>query len=79
VVSISSHPVVVGFLDRNYRYKSVTIQIPHDVGLTSMPYTGQKSSPIEYRTSATFENEIEAVVLKPSGHGTSFMMPLKDR
>ena len=34
-------PAVVRFLDRVYRYTSVVIQIPHDVGLAPFPYTGQ--------------------------------------
>jgi hypothetical protein len=37
--------VVVGFLDRDYRYKSVATQIPHDTWLIPIPYTGQKLIP----------------------------------
>ena len=37
-----------GFLDRDYRYKSVPTQIPHNFGLALVPYTGRK---LLYRTS----------------------------
>ena len=36
-------PTVSGFLDRNYRYKSVPLEIPRDIGLARIPYTGQKT------------------------------------
>ena len=38
-----SLPVVVGFPDRDHRYKSVATQIPHDVGLAPIPDTRQKN------------------------------------
>jgi hypothetical protein len=37
-------PAVVGFIDRNYRYKSVPTQISHDIGLAPIPYNGRKST-----------------------------------
>ena len=40
MVSISGVTAVVCFLDRDYRYKSVST--PHDAGLTPIPYTGRK-------------------------------------
>ena len=40
-------------LDRNFRYKSVNTQIPHDDGLASIPYTGRKLLPTGDRSSVT--------------------------
>ena len=34
MVSTSSLEAVIGFLDRNYRYKSIATQILQDAGLT---------------------------------------------
>ena len=59
---------VVGFLDRDYSYKSVYTQIPHD-GLAPIPYTGQKSSPTGYRTS-TVSRYINSKQRKPRSYGT---------
>ena len=33
---------VVGYLDWNYRYESVATQIPQDIVLETIPYTGRK-------------------------------------
>ena len=33
------------FLDRNFRYKSVATQIPHDAQFAPIPYTGRKILP----------------------------------
>ena len=38
---------VIDFLERNYRYKSIANQIPHDAGLATVPYTGRKYSILE--------------------------------
>ena len=42
MVTISSLPANVGFLDQNYNHKSVAIQIPRDAGMALIPYTCQK-------------------------------------
>ena len=36
VVSMSSIPAIVDFLDLDYRSKSIATQIPHDSGLISI-------------------------------------------
>ena len=43
--SVHQIPAVVGFVDRDYRYKSVATQIPHDSGVIPTPYMSQKSLP----------------------------------
>ena len=55
--------VVSGFLDRNYRYKSVATQIPHDYGLTSIP-----DWPKIDRSSDTFLLRFIGVHLNPRDH-----------
>ena len=35
-----SPPVIVGFLDQDYHYRSVAIQIPHDAGLAPVHSAG---------------------------------------
>ena len=52
MVITSKFPVVVQFLDRNYRYKLVATQIPADTRLTPITHTSQKSSFTEDQTSA---------------------------
>ena len=37
-------PAIVGFLDRNYRYKPTTTQIPHDSGFALIPYSSQRGN-----------------------------------
>ena len=38
---MSSSPAVIGFIDRDYRYKLVATQIPHYAGLARIPYTAR--------------------------------------
>ena len=45
MVTKPSTLAVVGFLDRNYRYKSVTIQIAHKTGMAHILTTGRKFLP----------------------------------
>ena len=45
----------VGFLDQDYRQKTVPTQIPFDLVLTPIPYTGRKF-PSGYRTNAASRN-----------------------
>ena len=52
VVSTLNHPAVVDFVERNYRYKSVTTQIPHDAGLVPIPFTGRRFLPCGNQTAA---------------------------
>ena len=40
-----SPPAVVGFLDRNYHYKSVATQILHDAGFAPFANSGRKFLP----------------------------------
>ena len=42
VLSTSITPDVIGFLDRDYRFKSVATQIPHEAGFAAISYTGRK-------------------------------------
>ena len=35
-------PTIYSFLDQNYHYKWLAIQISHDAGLAPIQYTGQK-------------------------------------
>ena len=49
--SMSIPPAVVGFLNRNYHYKSVATRIPRDADLSLISYTSRK--PIGNRTSTT--------------------------
>jgi hypothetical protein len=52
MLSKSSYPVVVSFLDRNYRYKSVGTQIPHDPLMEPFSYTEKKIGPTRDRISS---------------------------
>ena len=45
VVSTSGPTSIIGFQCQNYCYKSVAIQIPHNVGLAQIPNNGQKFLP----------------------------------
>ena len=47
-------PAVFGFVNYDYRSKSVATQIPYDAELTPIPYTDRKSSPTGDRTSVSF-------------------------
>ena len=42
VINTSRPQVEIGFLDRDYRYKSVVIQIPLDAALVPIPHTDRK-------------------------------------
>ena len=56
MVNTSHHPAIVSFLDQDYQYNSIIIQIPHNVGLAPIPYTGRKSPPSGNRTTTAFRN-----------------------
>ena len=43
---------IIGNLDRNFRYKSVAVQIPHGDELQPIPYTDEKSSHTGQETHA---------------------------
>ena len=45
-------PAVIGFQERNYRYKSITTQITHDARLSQIPYIGRKL--LSHRVSNQF-------------------------
>jgi hypothetical protein len=56
-----SPPAVVGFLDRNYHYKSVATQILHDTGLTPIHPAGE-------RTQNTACEAVIVSLLQSGGH-----------
>ena len=43
MVSTSNSPNFVGFVDHDYHYKSVTTEIPHDVGLELICLAGDRT------------------------------------
>ena len=44
-VSSLNHIVIIGFIEQNYHYKAVIMQIHPDAGLTTIPYTDQTFLP----------------------------------
>ena len=68
---------IVGFLDRDYRYRSVSTQIPHDAGLAPITYTGWKFVPIRNWTTAPSHSTIGkhyALYLAAKGRDLIFVM-----
>ena len=35
-------PTIIYFLDQDYRYQKIAMQVPHDSALAPIPYSGQK-------------------------------------
>ena len=62
--SMSSSQTIVGFKDRDYRYKSIATQIPPNIGLAPIPYTGRTIFP--HRLSNQRHTSSK---LKPRDHG----------
>ena len=57
MVSSSSPTAVVGFVDWNYRHKTVSTKVLQDAVSVSIPYIGQKFIPTGNRTCAALQNE----------------------
>jgi hypothetical protein len=56
MVSTSSPPALIDFLDYNCRYKSVPTQISHNAGLEPIPHKGRESLHTGDRTSVASSN-----------------------
>ena len=60
ITEVNDHPsslvLVIGFLDRDYCYKSIATKISQDAGLAQNPYTGRQFLPffVQYCTQITF-------------------------
>jgi hypothetical protein len=55
---------VIGFLDRNYRYKSVVTQIPHDVGWNLSHSPAEYSSHTGDQTIAHLVDHVHTVAVE---------------
>ena len=64
-----SSPAIAGFLDRNYRYRSVATQYPHDDELAPILQTGRKILHLGLTSVAFLWYEFTAVWHKPPDHG----------
>ena len=71
MVTILSHSVILGFLDRDYHYKSRATQIRHDAGLTPIPYIRKFLPHRESNLRRPPYYEFKAVRLKLRDHGPS--------